>query len=116
MDVFWMIYLCGIINNISFVMGLIAFLSGTFFLPVYIYRLIGEKDEWRLKKTAVVLGVIFSASLSIATLTPSKNTLIAMLGGQAIYDITQTEDAKRIGGKTLSALEAWLDKKEEKVE
>jgi len=60
---------------------------------------------WR-NKFAVPLLVIGTL---IAVFLPSKNDVFFIVGGSALIEAAQSDTAKRIGSKSLEAVEAWLD-------
>jgi len=112
----WFLYLADVVDKLGVIAWL--FFAASSLLTVFVSggRIIAanESAEYKVEntfKTATstvvwVLPVVMAVSLSVAVLTPSKQTMYAMAASEVAEEALETPVAK----KAVDALERYLDK------
>ncbi|HML83334.1 MAG TPA: hypothetical protein PKE37_16390 [Thiomonas arsenitoxydans] len=63
----------------------------------------------RAKPLARKLLVAAACSLFVAVFTPSQKDALFIAGGAAVIEAAKSETAQRVAGKSVEAVERWLD-------
>lgn len=124
MDLIWIIYFIDVLAS-SGGYGAIAFLSIIAGGAVLGYRHINhdfydsereDSNYYKGKRSdipykSIVRGslIVFAMFVFLETFLPEKDTMYKMLAAYGVTEIAQTDEAKRLGGKSLEVLEKVLD-------
>lgn len=102
----FIIYLISVIDAVLGVAILgIAVIGFIGFLAIPVLELAGDEMAAFYKKLAKPL-ILF---VLIAVFIPSKQTAYTMLAAYGLQEIAQTEEAKRVGSKSIQVIEKALD-------
>jgi len=112
----FVIYLISVIDAIlgAAILG-IFFTAASAILAIPVLDLDGKEEIASCLKKFIKPLVFLSL---IVVFVPSKQTAYAMLAAYGLQEISQTEEAKRIGSKSVQVIEKALDEylKEDKTE
>lgn len=81
---------------------------------VFVLRSTGGPDEgqsvmdWGKKWRGTVMFA-WCLVILLALLTPSRNDIVFIVGGSKLLEISRGDTASRLGSKTLSIVEKYLD-------
>jgi hypothetical protein len=113
---FWL-YLITRIDAVGHLFGVIAVLTMIAVAAATVCYIIvsveNRSGEWPpCIKRGIIRGIVFIAlpAAILATLLPTKNDLFFILGGAALIEVAQTDEANRLASKSVQAVEQWLDK------
>ena len=107
MSLMWFIYLASVLPGVGFILCLMSIgltLATAFTILHGIIDLGGLMPKFLNK---LVLATVASSTLCIAI--PSEKTMYKMAAAYGVQTVYESEDAKRIGGKLLGAIEDRLD-------
>jgi len=112
-EVFWLYLLTRLdaINGIlvmGSILGLIALTLGFIF----------SFDEYTDKTGNKLLSYkwIFIPFMVLAVLIPTKNQMLFIISGTGLLEIAKSDEAHRIGGKSVQVFEKYIDKLMEDVD
>lgn len=114
MNLAWSLYLIDVLDKLSnvFAISFGCSLIGILFGIGMFFEYTEDRDESgiaRMKKIIKTSGIVLLITAPLVVLTPSKQTLYAMLTADAGEKIVQSQEFKEIGGKALEALNRKLD-------
>jgi len=111
-NLIWIIYFIDVLSS-NGGLGVTGFLllAGSIVVHLIIYAESNEGEAKKFKdmfplKTVVSISVVF---MIYSFIVPSKDTAYKMLAAYGVYELTQNERAKNLGGKSLEVLEAAMD-------
>jgi len=111
-DLIWIIYFIDVLSS-NGGLGIIGFLllAGSITIHLIIYAEANEDDAKKFKdmfprKTIISISVVF---MLYSFLVPSNDTAYKMLAAYGVYELTQNEQVKTLGGKSLEVLNAAMD-------
>ena len=115
--ILWMLYLADIVTEIKSTADFLTFFSGAGAIFIYLVVTVmldqdSEKEMARkpgLVRLMKVFVVVFSISLPLKLLTPSSNTVYAMLGVKATGDVLTQINKSPIAQKAYLLLDHKLD-------
>lgn len=118
--IYFALYLLTILNSLSitftflFITGL---LTGSFVYVVYFSEKASsypnEKYISFVDSNHKKFLKWFSLVVAIAVLTPTKQSVLFVVGGGATYEVLTSEEAKETGGKVLEIVNKYLDEQVE---
>lgn len=116
MDNLWMLYWVTRLDSINNLFtGLLTVGFGIGFMNLIVGTMLYSEDGmpkwlyvsiWCLSVFMIVFGAIGK------TLVPTKEDAYVIAAGVAVTEVAQSESAKRIASKSVSVIEAWLQKQE----
>lgn len=114
MNLMWSLYLIDVLDKLSnvFAVSFGGSLIGILFGAGMLFEYTEDRDESgiaRMKRVIKTSGIVLLIATPLVVLTPSKQTLYAMLAADAGEKIVQSQEFKEIGGKALEALNKKLD-------
>jgi hypothetical protein len=120
-EMFWIIYLSMIFNNV----GCVLTITGIFGLIFAAIMSLGmwinyDQNDYKGEEHLVLLmtkwtkwirrfAITGIAFLCVAMLLPSQKVLLAMFAGGVAQEIVQSEKAHQVGNKAFDVLNTWLD-------
>lgn len=112
MDLFWIIYLIGMVGGVKAAAIVVCVITGVAGGLITLFSL--DEDGWEtVKKTIYPILKIFSVALVVGLFTPTKDTAYKMLAAYGVteaYAAAQSSDkVKAIAGKSLEVLEKAMD-------
>lgn len=117
MSDWFLLYLLTVANSVNDLTGIIGIFAAV--LSVVLGIVLGvayaddprnKWDDWRDRFNN--LRKLFIAGLAlmfVASLIPSRNDIIFIVGGAKILELTRTDRVQGIGDKTLGVVEKWLE-------
>lgn len=110
MDLVILVWLADVSNGLSGVMLFLGILSGMGSVPFAAFLLTGVRTKvW----PAVLTGMLGLVMILVGVLLPSKQgfyQIAAAYGAiETVQYLQQSDDAKRIAGKSIQAIENMLD-------
>ena len=115
--IFYIAQLFGAINVITaIIIGLsvfaLVFLAVWYFMDeLYDADAYNEKEVATCKKWVKTTLIIAIVSTLVSTFTPSKQTYLFMVGGNALEEIAKNEKVQERASKTIDLLDQYLEKK-----
>lgn len=115
--ILWMLYLADIVTEIKAAADFLSFSSGAGAIFIYLVVTVmldqDSEKEMAVKPGLVrlmkIMVVIFSISLPLKLLTPSSNTVYAMLGVKATGEVITEINKSPVAQKAYLLLEHKLD-------
>jgi len=114
MSLVWIIYLINVVASISVVLGIVFFIS----VAILVVGGIGAVvfSDFEGSTTSEVLKKVLKPSLivaivvgSVGNFVPDKKTAYTMLAAYGIEGLSGSEEAMRLGKKSLKLIEQELD-------
>ena len=115
--IFYIAQLFGTIHDIAaIIIGLsilaLVFLAAWYFMGgLYVADAYNEKEVATCKKWVKTTLIIAIVSTLVSTFTPSKQTYLFMVGGNALEEIAKNEKVQERASKTIDLLDQYLEKK-----
>jgi hypothetical protein len=109
------VYLVGILHSLNFVLGIVALLSvaGSLFFFCILIDLDSKEDKKECREVLSPIMKVAFISVSLFILMPSEDTAYRMAAAYGVteaYEVaSQSEDVKRLAGKSLELLEKHMD-------
>ena len=105
-EVFWLYLLTrlDVINTVGFV---IALLSGMSYVMGTIFSFDAYDDK--IPKMLLSWKWVFFVSSLLLVLVPNQKQMMFIISGTGLLEIAKSDDAQRIGGKSVQVFEKYLD-------
>lgn len=108
MNEFYWISVLGNLNGISMTIAIIA---GVVFIVAFLFIVEDlDNDEFVIRKTVIISGIVSVIFTIITCFIPSKKDLYLIYGAGTIVDYCQDNSkVKELPNKAVDAINIWLD-------